>query len=819
MTRFTRILIVATVVALLPRVAVAGPLEDTAPKSPELASYQALRDLKLSGEVAHVAGLVLKRDAGVFTLKTGELHFVNAVDGRVTAAIFVGDGEFSLTPPIACEKQAIAIYTKSPGITESFGELVMRFSDQTYAEVKASPQASMSTGGASALQAAKLLENNTTLLREDLKTNFAIRIFSDLYSKQTDTNGFFVAFIKGTKWNKLIYFVDPQGISTVAPEQVMLVNYDAQNGGIWTAFPMSGSEGNIAEARTYDIKSHDLTVTIDGTSLKVSDNMTLSAMRDGVRVLPFELFPKLRVSKVSDAAGASIPFIQQDKDEDADFAVVLPAPLSRTADTTLKIDYAGDGALADSGGGNFTLVPRSTWYPNNGSAQFGDRSKFRVRYVVPKKFIVVGTGALAEPETTEGDLTVSTWTSGDLELAVAGFNYGRFKKKELNDPETGYNLEFYANKDVPDQIKELQHDLESNDPNGSQTGTTLGSISTTKMADTALGSAENATRIYNAYFGKLPYTRIAMSQQPFANFGQAWPTLVYMPFTAFIDTTQRAQLMGTRGGTDTFWRYVGPHEIAHQWWGHVVGWTSYRDQWMSEGFAEFSASLYVQTVEGNDKFIAFWEDHRKQIVTATNATGNKPPYTFGAVTQGFRLNAPKAGGVYRLLVYPKGAYILHMLRMLMYSPQTKDEAFIAMMKDFVTTYFNRDASTDDFKKIVEKHMTPAMNMNGDGKIDWFFDQWVYGSQVPAYAFEYSLADEGGKTMLIAKVTQSGVSDDFKMQVPVYLDFGKGWARLGQAPLVGNSSKEFKVALPQRPKRAAICALNDVLTTNITTTVK
>ena len=94
--------------------------------------------------------------------------------------------------------------------------------------------------------------------------------------------------------------------------------------------------------------------------------------------------------------------------------------------------------------------------------------------------------------------------------------------------------------------------------------TTLGSITTTGMADAALADAQNASRIYNMYFGKLPYTRLAMTQQPAYNFGQAWPTLVYMPYMAFIDTTQRAQLLGTRGGTDTFWRYVAPHEIAHQ---------------------------------------------------------------------------------------------------------------------------------------------------------------------------------------------------------------------------------------------------------------
>ena len=57
----------------------------------------------------------------------------------------------------------------------------------------------------------------------------------------------------------------------------------------------------------------------------------------------------------------------------------------------------------------------------------------------------------------------------------------------------------------------------------------------------------------------------------------------------FFDTTVRHQL-GMDYGDRGYWKVVTPHEVAHQWWGHTVGFDSYRDQWMSEGFAEMSAS-------------------------------------------------------------------------------------------------------------------------------------------------------------------------------------------------------------------------------------
>jgi hypothetical protein len=431
----------------------------------------------------------------------------------------------------------------------------------------------------------------------------------------------------------------------------------------------------------------------------------------------------------------------------------------------------------------------------------------------PKQFTFVGTGAPVEPDSKEGDVGIAKWSSGKTELAVAGFNYGRFKRKEVMDKDTGYNVEFYANVEIPNELRQIQQDIERMESQGIKTMTTLGSISTTGMADPAIADAQNAMRIYNAFFGKLPYTRIAMTQQPAAGFGQAWPTLVYMPYLAYIDTTQRAQLLGTRGGTDTFWRYVAPHEVAHQWWGHIIGWDSYRDQWMSEGFAEFSASLYVQLTRGNEKFVDFWEDLRKQIVEATPATRDRKPYTVGPVTQGYRLNNAKTGNIARVLIYPKGAYILHMLRMMMYKQgQGGDQAFQTMMKDFVQTHYNQPVSTEHFKVAVEKHMTKEMDIDKNGKMDWFFDQWVYGTEVPAYKFEYTVSNEG---VLNGKITQSGVSDQFVMLVPIYLDMGKGWAKLGSATLVGNRSVEIKdLKLPAKPKRMAIAAMNDVLATSI-----
>ena len=178
---------------------------------------------------------------------------------------------------------------------------------------------------------------------------------------------------------------------------------------------------------------------------------------------------------------------------------------------------------------------------------------------------------------------------------------------------------------------------------------------------------------------------------------------------------------------------------------------------------------------------------------------------------GLRLISPRTANAYQNVTYPKGAYVLQMLRSIMYSPQDQDKAFIAMMHDFVESHRDRAASTESFKAIAEKHMSKTMDLAGNGRLDWFFDEWVYGTQVPRYHFEYQLSSaDAGKVKLHMTVTQSGVDDHFAMLVPVFADFGKGMMRIGQIGIVGSSTGSADVLLPSQPKKVALNAFKDIL---------
>src|SRR4030095_11172894 len=130
---------------------------------------------------ASVNNLVLKRDAATFTLKSGEIYFLTQVEGRYVAAVFIGAGELKLVPPTETEKRSLQIFTEEPSITEEFSHLVLRFTDKTFEEVKASPNAKVGTGGPQADKARDLYHDNSQLLKHELRDNRDLRTLVDLY--------------------------------------------------------------------------------------------------------------------------------------------------------------------------------------------------------------------------------------------------------------------------------------------------------------------------------------------------------------------------------------------------------------------------------------------------------------------------------------------------------------------------------------------------------------------------------------------------------------------------------------------------------------
>ena len=262
----------------------------------------------------------------------------------------------------------------------------------------------------------------------------------------------------------------------------------------------------------------------------------------------------------------------------------------------------------------------------------------------------------------EGKLTVTEWDT-EVPYTVAGFNYGKYKTKTQRAGD--HEVTVYANENVGDELRALQIMLERDKKAAAEFGITAGGFSTTGVMNQTAIEAVSALNLFTAYFGAIPYKNISVTQQPSGVFGQSWPSLIFMPYTSFLDSTIRHQLgMDEGAGSKKFFQEVGSHEISHQWWGHIVGWKSYHDQWLSEGFAQFSASLFAHKAQGEKRLKTFLETDRA-LILAPLPLSNIRANDAGPIWMGSRLDTDKTPAGYQL-VYAKGGFVLHMLRMLLY---------------------------------------------------------------------------------------------------------------------------------------------------------
>jgi hypothetical protein len=770
-------------------------------------TYQQLRNLTLGGEAMSVTNFDLKRDAGTFHLHSGTVCFVTPVQGKVTGAVFVGDGNFVLDPPLESERKSLKLLTKSDEFSESFNHVVLRFTDSTYDDIK--------KGGspASANCDAGLLKDSQNTTRHKLKNNLEARILEDVLGPEP--GGLFFAFIHGKRYNdKEIYEIEPNH----GTDQVSFRTYDENKLGEWALFGLSGERARGSTGRLMQIEHQQLDVTFEKSghlSGKAATDMV--ARRNGVRVVPFNLFRPLRVQSVT-ANGQPLSFIQEDKNEDGNFAVILPKALSAGEKITITTTYEGKDAVSNEGGGNYFPVARENWYPNEPGASFGEYALYDMTLRIPKGMKMAATGVLVS-ESNDGGQNVTVWKSENPQT-VAGFSFGKFKKEEVKLTKPEYFIQSYANEQSPDWVQSLKHSVNNDLPTmGSHMGAqvALGEMSTVGLNKKALAEGQLAVQLYTDYFGPSLFKHMQLTQQTACSFGQSWPELVWIPICYYFDTTVRHSL-GLDWGDRGYWKVVTAHEVAHQWWGHTVGFASGRDQWMSEGFAELSASLYISMIEKNPKkFTEFWNDER-ELLLERNAEGFRA-IDAGPLTMGYRASNSRTGfDVTRRLIYPKGAYILHMVRMMMWDRKTGDQNFKTTMQDFVKTYSGKAATTEDFKAMMEKHMTPEMDLDGNHCLDWFFNEYVYGTALPTYKLDSSFEkDASGDVVLNFKVTQSGVDDKFRMLVPIYLELADGRVvSLGRAHLTGNNSVDQKVplkGLKDTPKRALVNYNDDVLASN------
>lgn len=754
-----------------------------------------------TAKTAHVENLTLTRDRIRITLEDGTIQFSQPAAGVVFGAAFNGRGRIEVAPPDAIETQQLQLFTKTQTLNLEFSQATFSFTDATFDEI--AKQVKWTNASDSTLAS---LYQSRQRTREDLAAQIEPRIFEGILSGDRQKTAYFMADMKTNSQGWVMATYDALNLEEVTIGRYASRGTPALVFDTWMSFPAGGANArdvfqqplkkDVFLAKGYQI---DALVT-SGADLSATTKVNLQYQAAGERVLVFYLSANLRVSSVKDEKGTALAFFQPKEPRDrfptyGDYvAVALAQPTQAGQTATLTFEYEGKHLIQKVGTGNY-FCPSYGWYPGV-SDDFATRADFDMTFHTPKKLMVVATGNKVN-ESSDGDTTVTEWKN-PMPQAVAGFAFGDYK---VFDQTAGnVDVQVYGNKNPDDFLSTIQMFLTPTLGETPAGGVAIGNLDPSTMLKTTGTEIGNNLKVFQDYFGPFPFQHLAVTNIPYS-YGQGWPMLLYLSVLSFLDETQR-HILGVQDQVRIS-DYFRAHEVSHQWWGHAVGWKSYHDQWLSEGFAQFSGNLYVEFRDGQKEYVNRLHQDKIEIV-AKNNFGHKYD-DLGPIWLGVRLSSSQAPDGYETMIYDKGGYVLEMLRAMMMNPrsQTPDQAFKEMMQDYVKTYTGQAASTDDFKAVVERHMLATMDIDHNHRMDWFFNQYVYGTGMAQYHLDYTTqAQPDNKWLVSGTVTQSGVPDGWKDALRLYVHAqGKalpiGWLE------IRNKTNPFKFELPFQPDKLSL----------------
>jgi hypothetical protein len=514
-------------------------------------------------------------------------------------------------------------------------------------------------------------------------------------------------------------------------------------------------------------------------SLDATATVNLRALGAGHRFLIFALSRALNVESVTNADGQKLEYFQNEdmtpqersvRGNDFLF-VVLPRPVARDSEFSIRFHYRGN-IITDAGNDVFFVGARESWYPH-----FGDSADFAAYDLTmrwPRKLRLVATGTKID-EREEADFRVGHWKT-EKPVSVAGFNLGEYASSSVTSAK--YSIDVYANRQVEQQLaKRLANAIPSEIPPAGPRRSILDMNQDLQplppnpaIALKQLGKDIDASiRFYETYSGPFPFRNLSVSQIP-GTFGQGWPGLLYISTYSFLsaDVQRRAGLSSST--QEHFTELVPFHEVAHQWWGNMVGWSSYRDQWIDEAIANYLALLFADMHKNPDHTLHVWLQRYRQRLVEKAANADQPAGEIGALALGSRLNSSKSPEAYDDLIYAKGAWVIHMLREMLRQPGTNPDArFNALLRTLVTKYAYRALSTQDLRREVEAVMTTSMDLEGGHSMEWFFEQWIQGTGVPHYRAEFTVHknESGTGYSMRGKLFQENVPQSFIARVPLY----------------------------------------------------
>jgi hypothetical protein len=808
--------------------------------------------------VYQVRDAALDRGGVHISLEDGTIGFTQDVMGKITGAFFEGEGEVLLVPPNEVERRSMSLFTGMAVLEERFATAYFRFNDDVAAELRPDLRQMEDT---------KEFFDRSNETAKNLANADAMRLlmtFSRMLPEKGGSSSsaehgaealnagdhYLHARVQGTKLGVFDIYFDSIAAEQVQAGQAKTIKNGDVYYDVWASFALprvGGSQVTKAGSKTaadrrkigdgevekteidkprdwVSIRRYAITTEVQPpTRIHARARLELAVNEGGPRTLLFELSRYLYVESVQ-LDGQDVEFIHNPAVEGTQLsrrgndalAVILPERAKTGQKINLEFVYGGE-VLAEAGGGLLWVGARGTWYPNRGMAM----GEYDLEFDYPQGWTLVATGK-PTPVTADADAAkakgeqVSRWVS-ERPIPLAGFNLGKYRVAtaragdvvvetyaaqgvERDFPGTGIEVVAPAASDGTPMIPEVHV---PNRPSPVQNETAVAE------------SAARAIEYYSRRFGPYPYSHLALTQNP-GRESQGWPGLVFLSSYAFL-TQEERERMHYEPYRILLQEEIPAHETAHQWWGDLITWNTYRDQWFTEGLANYCALMMLQ--EKNPAgFRAIMERYRQDLLTP-NKDGMAPKDA-GPVTLGGRLESSQFPEGYEAITYGRATWLFHMLRSMMKDTEKAedrkggnlDEPFVRALRKLRERYEGKSISSRELLDVFAEELPSSLRYEDKKSLDWFLDGWVNGMSIPKLELKAVKFTPKGTGMIVSgTIVQKDAAESLVTSVPLYaVVTGKQPVYMGRVFADGEESS-FHLVAPAGARKIVIDPEETVLT--------
>ncbi len=659
----------------------------------------------------HVEGVELDAGPGRLLLVSGALIPSTEVGGSVEELVFLGRARLQIEPPDDIEAGQLELYTGGRRLNEAITEAVLVVGDDRAVAALLDRPVVEALDAETVRRARELFAS-----WKDGATRRHLAVEASILLDALGEPGYdelFVGQLRSEKLGEFLFRIDPDEEEQVILGQFVpleaegkerrklereldrqrrrgrMIGLELEDLGEWQTW-MSTVHGAPGHG-PFEPSKYEIETSLKGHKLLLDGRcrVTLDPQSGERRSVPFTVRPDLTVTAARDSTGRDLVFVPSP----GAVTVLLaePAPLGQPV--VVELDYEGNPTeKLDTK--SFVLRDTLGWYPHTGLL---DRATYDVTLHWPDQLDLVAPGRRLD---------------GGKEGGM------RWQRRVLEYPTLGYSFEIASFDRTTVQAGNVKVDLYID---------FLSSPLVRSWRKEILQTITEALDYFQEIFGPYPLDHLTVVTSP-RTYSQSLLGFMTLSSVMVGDLGFASSLLEDR-------RVVIAHELAHQWWGHRVGWAGYRDQWISEAMANYSALLFAR----NRLEKKPWRGPTSGWISALTSTteDGRAIESLGPVVLGERLSSSRWPEAYEAIVYRKGAVVLDMIARLFGEERfTKILGAITRAADF------RPISTETFLALVEKASGGAVDL------DPFAREFIYSTGLPEVYYDYSFekAHDGGWTV-------------------------------------------------------------------------